>query len=370
MKKIILFLLAAAFVLSGCQNGPKADGKQRIMVGTILREPGTGIYSLLFDPATGELSDLRMENDANRPSFIAYSPDRKFLYGFGRGNDDKAWIRSFRIGEDGRRLVPADSAATGLVDFCHVATLDGGRIVAFACYHEGKLVYTTVDENGKFGRLTTIGHDSPESREAGWVSHIHQVRQARGSNFVYVPDLGLDRVIIYQFQGGQLIPTAFIPTEENAGPRHVDFHPGGEYMALVNELDSKIIILGRDEMGRYTRGVMITSINEEGYEGPKAAADIHYSPDGRFLYVSDRGSNTVTAFRVSIENDGSITRIGSVNQDISTPRNFAIDPSGKWLLVANQNGNSIVVYAIDPESGELTLTPNRIEIPNPSCILF
>lgn len=369
MKKILLLLLAGSLLTISCCQAFAADGKQRVMIGTILRKPGTGIYSLMLDPKTGALSDLRMENSAVGPSFLAFPPDSTLLYGFGGADDRTAWLRSFRVGSDRRTLTAVDSIPAGLSDFCHAATLNGGRIVAYACYPEGKLAYAPVDSEGRFGKPTIIDHNTQQTAAQGKKAHAHQIRQDPAGKSVYATDLGLDRVFIYEVRNGALVKNGEIATAEGAGPRHVDFHPSGNFMALVNELNSTVAVYARDGQGRYTQEIQVIPTYEAGYEGRKSAADIHYSPDGRFLYVSERGFNGVVAYAVDGVS-GMLTRIGAVTEGIEWPRNFGIDPTGRWLLVANERGNSIVVYAIDPETGALTFTPHRMDIPAPSCILF
>ncbi len=332
-------------------------------IGTFTNDPGAGIYSCLYNPATGELSDIRLELEAVQSSFLTLSANRKILYTFRTNEDGLTSFLSFRIGKDKRTLIPIDSIAMGTKDPCHIKLLDGGRILAAACYGDGKVAWCNVDRRGKFiGGVKLIDH--------GKGSRAHQVNSH--GRYVYVPDLGLDRVVVYRIENSGLVYDSHIPVPAGSGPRHCTFAPAGERMALVCEVSSTAMIFGPDERGIFSRQLQTISTlppvnNPAERDYRHAAADIHYLPDGSLLWASERGFPSLVCYNVD-PITGLVSLAGSITEGIDWPRGFDVD--GKWLLVCNQEGNNVATYhAGAPASDKKTAPVSTVAAFKPSCVV-
>ena len=204
-------------------------------------------------------------------------------------------------------------------------------------------------------------------------AHAHSINPDAQNHFAYVPDLGQDRVVIYQMDtdDGRLVPNdpAYVEVNPGFGPRHFDFHPGGRWAYLINELGSTITAFEYDpESGGLSEFQVIGTL-PTGFSGSNTTADIHVHPSGSFVYGSNRGHDSIAIFSVD-EDSGRLTPLGHRSTGGRTPRNFGINPSGRFLLAANQDSDNIVSFHIDQESGLLTPTGHELSIPMPVCIRF
>lgn len=367
MQKSIFSILLAMMALTanGKPHNTQMKPLKTVYIGTFMNDPGGGIYSCLYDPQTGALSDMRLEKPAIQSSFLAVSKDKKQVYSFRTGDDGLAMLLSFKIADDGRTLIPVDSIPTGAVDPCHIKLLDNDRIAAAACYQDGKVVYCKTDENGKFiGPVETIDHNKTQEKSEKQVSHAHQINTDLKGKYIYVTDLGLDRIVVYTIDNGKLKETARISATPGSGPRHTAFSPTGKYMALVAELNGTVSIYKKDKNGIFSEKIQTESLLPQGYTGRASSADIHYSTDGKTLYVSERGSNGVIIYDANPQS-GNITECGRITDSVKIPRNFYVDGNGKWLIVGNQEANNIATYGSAPGSGPVS----HAEAFKPCCIL-
>ena len=362
-------LLAAALVLVG---GPanEAGGPRTVFVGSFTSEEEAGIYSCEWDAERGELADARLEVEAVQASYLTLSEDKQLLFTFATGEDGTASFYSYRIGPDGRRLTPVDSVWMGGVkDPCHVRLLDGGRIVAAACYGDGRGVWCRVGRDGRFeGEVRLLGGERPE----GAMVHAHQVAEDRDGRWVYVTDLGRDRVEVFRVAGGELVHHSVVELAEGSGPRHCAFSPDGRRMAVVCELNSTVVILGPDEEGIFNRILQaITTLPPEG--GRCAAADIHYSTDGSRLWASERGVPAIVCYDVD-GGSGLLSPAGRIVEGVNWPRGFAVvagsggsdsNSGGEWLLVANQEGDNVSLYQSVPGARPVS----SVGVRKPSCVV-
>lgn len=367
MQKIIFSILLTiiSLTVNGKTIQPGTQSLKTVYIGTFMDNPGGGIYSCLYNPDTGGLTDIRLEKPAIQSSFLTISKDKKIIYSFRTGNDGIAMFLSFIIADDKRTLIPIDSISTGAVDPCHIKLLDNDKIVASACYRDGKVVYCKTDKNGKFtGPVKTINHNNTQKKTDEQISHAHQINTDIKGKYVYVTDLGLDRIIVYKIDKGELKESTRIPVTSGAGPRHTTFSSKGQYMALVSELNGTVSIYKKDKNGIFSEMIQTANLLPNGYKGRASAADIHYSADGNTLYVSERGSNCIVIYDVN-PHSGKITERGRITDSIKIPRNFYVDDNGKWLIIGNQEANNISVYPNSPNSSPVSQT----EAFKPCCIL-
>ncbi len=374
-KRILaLWLFAAATVVSA-QSQDTAPGTLRVYVGTYTSAASEGIYLFEFEPDSGALAPKGLAAKTANPSFLALHPDRPCLYAVGENGGETGGVSAFAIdpARGGLTLINTRPSRGG--GPCHVAVAPGGGSVAVANYGGGSVCVIPLASDGGLAAASAFaqhtGHGPNAGRQEG--PHAHGVTFDPSGKFLFVPDLGIDRVVAYRFDratgaidlddaaGGRAAP--------GAGPRHVVFHPGGTFAYAVNELDSSVAVFRYD----VTRGAMETiqsiSTLPLATAGTGTTAEIAVHPSGRFLYASNRGHDSIASFAIE-RATGTLTALGHTSTGGKTPRNFNLDPSGRFLLAANQESGNIVVFRIDPESGIPQPAGIEAQIDDPVCIVF
>jgi 6-phosphogluconolactonase len=304
-------------------------------------------------------------------------PDKQFLLAVNEVNDfggkSSGAVSSFAIDDVRKSLTFQNQQPTHGAAPCHLAIDATGRYVVSANYGGGSVSVHPIRENGMLGVATDFiqhqGSSINPQRQQG--PHAHSANIDAQNRFVLVCDLGIDRVLIYELDlnEGKLRPNAAQPwarVKSGAGPRHLDFHPNGEIVYVLNEIGSTITTFAWDaERGTLTEIDSISTLPED-FTERNGTADIHVHPSGKFVYSSNRGHDSIAMF--AVKDDGSLAPMGYTPTGGKTPRNFAIDPTGQYLLAANQNTDNIVVFTIDPKNGKLTPTGHVIHVPTPVCI--
>jgi 6-phosphogluconolactonase len=372
MKTIQRLFLAALAVSTLSCGGPRADHTVNLFVGSFTEAGGDGLYVCRFDTLTGALSDLRTVARRKDPTYLTLSDDGERLYTYNNLRPDTAELLTYAVDRPTGSLTELARIKVPALTLSYVEVIDGGTGLATVSYSEGNTIVYPLDENGvTVDRPALYVHTeasgvTPRQR----APHAHAVMQEPATGELYVTDLGADRTLIFDRQGDSLQLNAEIVYAPGSGPRHLAFHPGGRYMATVGELDNTVSLLARDSMQRFTRLLQtITTLPGGAFDGETTSADIHFTPDGRFLYSSNRGENSIAIYRFDAER-GELASLGWLHEGIDFPRNFTIDPTWKFMLVANQKGNDITVYALDAETGALTPVPHRIEVLEPVCLKF
>lgn len=370
MKHKFLFLVF--FVLWGIIA--KAQQQSYLITGTYTNGKSEGIYVFQFNSNNGTaktVSSIKISN----PSFVAISPDEKFVYSVEENAADK--------GRGGNITAFSFDKTTGTLTFinrqpsagdhpCYVSTDKTGKWVAAGNYTNGSLSILPVLTDGSLGAATTIiKHEGSGFNKARQASpHVHCTYFSPDNRFLFVPDLGIDKVMIYAFDEttGKLTAAKqpFAESVPGSGPRHINFHPSNKYAYLMQELSGTITAF-KYKNGKIKSRQIISSM-PAGDTSFAGSADIHVSPDGKFLYASNRAeSNTIGIFSINQKN-GKLSLIGHQSTLGKTPRNFNFDPSGNFLLVANQNSDAIVIFKVDKQTGLLTDTHNRIDVGKPVCL--
>lgn len=343
--------------------------KHFLIVGTYTSGPSEGIYVFSFDTKTGIATKTGSVYSSN-PSYITVSPDKKFL--FAVNEDDPGYVSSFSFNKSTGALTLVNKQPSNGAHPCYITIDKSGKWILTGNYSGGNFSLIPVNKKGELGTpKQTIEHEGSSVDEARQEKpHVHATVLSPDNKFLFVPDLGIDKLMIYAFDGkkGTLKPAQapYEMTEPGSGPRHFDFHPNGKYAYLMEELSGSISVYAYDKNGRLSLLQNHSALPHD-YLGPIGSADIHVSPDGKFLYSSNRGeSNTIAVF--AIKKDGKIWPVSHQATMGKKPRNFNFDPSGNFLLVANQDSNEIVVFKRDKESGLLSDTGRRISVPSPVCI--
>lgn len=331
-----------------------------------------GIWRGVLDAESGTLRDVRQAAEARNAGFLALSPDGKFLYSAMGEEDGK--IDAFRREADGS-LSPLNSQSSNGRVPCHIRTDPTGKNLLAANYTSGCISIIRIEDDGSLGERTEhrifegSGPDPKRQRQP----HAHGIYTDPENRFVYVCDLGTDKVRIFQFDPahGKLSPstTESAMTPPGSGPRHLAFHPTKPIICVTNEMGLSVTSFSRDpETGALTPlGTEPTLPGDASREGA-TTSEIAFHPNGRWLYVSNRGHDSVALLKC--DEKGSLTFVDTFPAQVRTPRGFAIDPTGRWLITAGQDDNRIAVLRIDPETGHLSRTDQSIEVPGPIHVLF
>lgn len=387
MIKRIAYILFIAFLTISCTMNKKgetekgnlndsimSDREMYMLVGTYTSNEGSkGIYVFKFNTDTGESDSISMVEVAN-PSYLVISPNEKFVYSVGENGGDNGFVHSFSFDKEIGKLELMNSQNTEGSSPAYIALDAKGNNVITANYGGGSISQFTVNTNGTLSPLTNLfkfeGNGPDHTRQEK--SHLHSVRFSPDGYYMFAADLGTDKIYRYKsihsvFEGQPAFletDTAVFATPAGTGPRHFDFHPNGLYFYVLGELSGQVIVYDYN-MGDLQQKQTILADTV----GARGSADIHVSPNGRFLYASNRlKADGVAIFSIDSQ-DGTLTKVG-YQETAKHPRNFAITPNGEFLLVAGRDDNVIQVYRIDKETGLLNDTYQNIEIDKPVCIKF
>ena len=356
----------------------KRSGELLVYVGTYTSGKSEGIYLYQLSLASGELKHVTTSKGIKDPSYLTLSPNRRFLYAVNEVEEfeDKksgalsAFAIDQKTGE--LKLLNQKSSLGGAP--CYVTVDKTGKFVLVANYVGGNVAVLPVRSDGGLNDATDVQQfqgSSIDARQEG--PHAHCIVLDHSNRFAYACDLGTDRIMIFRFEGrrGKLIPgnSPWVQLKPGAGPRHLTFHPGGKYAYVINELHATVSAFTHNRASGDLIEMQTTPTLPLGYSAANTSADIHISPDGRFLYCSNRGHDSVAAFRVD-PRDGKLAFIAHESTGGKAPRNFAIDPTGAFVLVANQKSDNIVVFRRDRNTGRLSATGHIAEVPSPVCLKF
>lgn len=336
------------------------------------RSNGIHIYS--FNTGTGELEQRSVTMGIANPSYLALSSDNKQVYAVSEVGRGQAKVYSYTYDERTGELSAVNSVPAGGDGPCYISADPKGRFVFAAMYSSGSLSAIPVTTGGSLGTNSQVFkyEGSSINKLNQSQPHVHSAILSPDGRFLLVSDLGTDKVYTYRYDAGNAAPLApgtqtTVSVEPGSGPRHLAFHPNGKYVYAVMELSAEVALM-EYKNGSLSVSQYITML-PDGFKGEVEAADIHVSPDGKFLYASNRADgNDIVIY--SIDRSGKLTYAGRQSEYIQTPRGFAIDPDGNYLLVANMDGNNVVVFRRDKESGLLIPAGKEINVDKPVCLKF
>ncbi len=349
-----------------------------VWIGTSRAKPSQGIYHCLLNTDSGKLSDPILAAEVGAPGFLAMHPRGGHLYAAciiagkpsvaaytiqrQQGKASLALLKSVEIGDGGAAHVAVDSTGKTLL----TAQYGGGSVAVFSISEDG-----LIEE-----RTQLMKHDGASGvvprRQSR--SHPHWVGFSPDNRFAFVPDLGMDRVVIYRVAGAvsKITQHGFGVLPPGSGPRHMKFHSSGKWIYVLNELDLSVTVFDYDATaGTMTAKQTILTIPKAqlAHEKFKSASEIRVHPNGRFVFAANRGHDTITAFRVNGD-DGQLSVIEHEPIRGATPRNFNIDPSGRWLIAAGQDSHTLASFEVDQQTGSLTYNRSNVFAPSPICVLF
>lgn len=358
----------------------KSGGKMPLFVGTQTSQTSKGIYSYDFDSSNGELTQTGLAVEANSPTFLALSPNKKFLFACNEINNYEGQragaVSSYSLDRKTAKLTKISEVSAKGPGTTHVGVDHTGRCVFGANYGGGSAVSFAVDPSGKLSEAVSFfkyeGH-GPMPQQRG--PHAHRVTVSPDNKYMFVNDLGLDSIHIYHLDSATAKLTPQDPpdwkAEPGAGPRSLMFHPNKKWAYCVNEVGSSVNVLDWDaKKGVFTTKQLISTVPADN-TGPTAPSDIVMDKKGRFAYVANRlaPNDFMVSFSIS-PSDGKLTLMERTSCGGKTPRHIALDPTEKWLLVANQATDNLSVFARDPKTGKLADKGKDFPLSRPQCILF
>jgi len=340
-----------------------------------------GVYVSRFNTATGELTEPQLATEAGNPGFLAIHPSKKYLYACGdvtSADGKKAGgISAFGIDKGSGKLTLINQAATAGAGPCHVSVDKTGKVATIANYGSGSISSYAIKEDGSVSPEVSFfqheGSGADPKRQAG--PHAHSVNFSPDNRFAFACDLGLDKVLIYKVDtaSGKLTPNdpPFAKTPAGGGPRHLAFHPSGKFVFVNNEMGMSETVFAYDaEKGALTEVETVSTLPEadRGKKGLSTAESVAH-PNGRVVYVSNRTHDTIAVFACDPAT-GKLTLLQNVPVEGKIPRNICLDPTGKWLIAAHQDSATAALFKVDQDSGKLTFTGTKVNVPGSICVRF
>lgn len=368
----------AVFLLLAGAVAADEPGVIDVWIGTSRAKPSQGIYHCTLNTKTGRLSAPQLAAEVAGPGFLAMHPKQGVLYAV-CAVDGKPSVAAFAIQKKGRQssLDLINALEIGDGGAAHVAVDATGKTLLTAQYGGGSVGVFSLKADGSLHERTQIvEHEGgsqvvPRRQES---PHPHWTGFSPDNRFAFVPDLGLDKVMIYKFDaaGSRIAPHGFAQLPPGGGPRHMKFHPSGKWVYVLNELALSVTVFDYDaEKGTMTAKQTLNTVPQEQLlkEKFKSASEIRVHPSGQYVYSANRGHDTITAFRVDSDT-GELAVIEREHVRGATPRNFNLDPSGRWLLAAGQDSHTLASFAVDPQTGELAYNRSVVFAPSAICVLF
>ena len=350
-----------------------------VNVGTYTGKGSEGIYAFRFDPATGETSWIGLVAATDNPSFLAVDPKGRFLYAVNEldtfRDEPTGAISVFALDSESGKLKLLQQVSSLGAGPAHVSLDKSARYLMVANYNGGNVAVFPIGNDGRLGRhsafVQDVGSSLNPERQAG--PHAHSMQVTNDNRLAIVADLGLDKLLLYRFNAntGSLVQgrPPFVAVDPGGGPRHVAFAPSGKNVYAVNEMASKVAVFAYKPGSGTLQGIQTIPTLPKDFAGQNTAAEIVVDAKGRFLYVSNRGDDSIAVFSINPD-DGKLKSLEWVPSGGKTPRNFVIDPTGTWLFAANQDSGNIKLFRIDQTSGRLTPTDESLKVVSPVCVRF
>jgi 6-phosphogluconolactonase len=349
-----------------------------VYVGTYTGSGSRGIYRFEFDPASGAATAPVLAGESDNPSFLAVHPNGRVLYAVNElasfGGAPTGAVSAFAIDPASGKLTRLNQQPSGGADPCYVAVDRAGRNVLVANYTAGTVSVLPLSADGRLRPPSTVlrheGTGPNRARQEG--PHAHEIVLDAAEAFAFALDLGADRIFVYRYgaASGTLEPNdpKAAVLEPGSGPRHLAWHPSGKIAYVISELGSTVTAFRYDAGHGVLDAFQTVTTMPAGFSGPNKAAEVAVSPDGRFLYASNRGDDSLAVFSIDAAS-GTLAASGRVPTGGRAPRHFAIDDSGRWLLVANEDSDSVTFFRLDPASGRPSPIGRPLVLSKPVCVL-
>lgn len=385
----VLGLAALLFSVAACNNAveqqdaaaatttePEPMETSMFYVGTYAKPEEESIFLYSLNPETGELTRVAGFKGGENPSYLTLDDNAEHLYAVNETTNfegkESGAVSAFAIGEEGKELTLLNQAPSGGGAPCHI-WLSGGNTVLVANYVGGNVATLPVQADGQLGQPQVLQHEGTgPNKERQEKPHAHYIAPSPDGKYSFAVDLGADKVFGYRLEAGKLTPNnpaVAYTSAPGSGPRHMAFHPSGKYAYLLHELNSTVTVLEYDAAkGIFTEAQILTTLPED-VKGDNYPAAIKVSADGKFLYTSNRGHNSIAVF--AVEQEGSqLKPLQHMSTGGDWPRDFSLDPSGSILLVANERSNNITAFKVDKATGKLSATGQEAQVQKPVNLVF
>ena len=374
-------LLSSLISLAMTSSVRPADKECFVYFGTYTKAPSKGIYRSRLDLFSGRLTPSELAVEATNPSFLALHPGGRFLYAIDETSDPQrtpnTGLSAYALDSRTGALTALNQQTTAGAGPCYLTVDRDGKALLVANYGGGGVAAISLSADGRLGAVGSFiqhaGSSVNPARQKG--PHAHQIIASADNRFAFAPDLGLDRVLVYQLDATTAKLTANTPASNSlppgSGPRHLAFHPNNQFAYVISEILCTMTAYRYDvARGSLTETQSISTLRPgESVEKGTSTAEVVVHPTGKFLYGSNRGHNTIVVYSINSAS-GKLTHLENQSTLGKTPRHFAIDPTGTWLLAENQDSNTVAVFRIDPASGRLAPTGPLLDVPSPVCAIF
>jgi len=349
-----------------------------VLIGTYTEHEGSqskGIYVYQMDPATGTLTLEREVRGVLNPSYLEIHPGRKFIYAVNElrefAGEETGGVSAFSINSASGEIDLLNAYSSRGQDPCYISIEQTGRFALVANYTGGNAAMLPIQADGRLGPATDVVQHSGSSvnPERQTAPFVHSIRPDPTNRFAIAADLGADKLVVYEMdlENGKLRTHAEINVQPGSGPRHSIFHPNGQYLYLINELNSTLIVYRyRSDSGSLEEVQTISTLPPD-YQGENLCADLHIY--GNYLYASNRKHDSIAWYRID-ESSGRLSYEDEIPSGGKEPRGFAIDPTGRFLLAAHERSDNVVIFAIDRASGRLSGTGQEAKVSHPVCVKF
>lgn len=348
------------------------NNKLTAYVGTYTKDDSKGIYRFALDLETGKIEDITLAAEVGNPTYLSIDKENKHIYSIST-TSNAAGIAAYSI-----------KPSTGTLEFinnklfvessrCHISLDKNNKFLLSANYHQGEVSVFPLNPDGSLNDPSAIvkheGAGPNKDRQEN--PHAHYISVTPDEKHICVVDLGIDKIVGYDFNNGNLVKSdsLTLSLKPGSGPRHMVFHPNNKFAYVLTELSSEVVALEYIASESKFEILQYISALPESFTGESAGGAIHISLDGRFLYTSNRGHDSIAVFSVDAAT-GKLQLVDHTLTQGSHPRDFSIDPTGKYLIVANMNTNNVVPFLIDQETGKLTQENESVIIPKAVCIRF
>ena len=374
LTKLVVFVVVLSATLVSA-----ADYKSLVYVGTYTDKGSKGIYAYRFDPVSGESDVIGLVAETPNPSFLAVDPSHKYLYAVNEidnfNGSRSGAVSVFAVDRTSGRLTLVQQVSSLGADPAHVSLDKTGKYLLVANYTSGNIAVFPIEKDGRLGPRSAFvqhaGSSVNKERQAG--PHAHEIQSSNDNQFVLTADLGLDELLVYRFNPttGSLTPNdpAFAKISAGSGPRHFSTSPSGKFVYLVNEMASTVTVFSYTASSGKLQEQQTISTLPADFKGENTTAEISVDAQGKFLYASNRGDDSIAVFGID-PSSGKLSFMERVPTGGKTPRHFTLDPTGKWLFAANQDSNSITIFSVDPNNGRLTATSPVLQVATPVCVAF
>jgi 6-phosphogluconolactonase len=360
------------------------DRGMLLYVGAFTRLPrgsgrAEGLHICRFDPESGAVHLVKTVTDVLCPAYLALHPNRRFLYSVNEvwelDGQATGGVSAFAIDQATGDLTFLNRRISGGSLPCYIRVDRSGRYVLVSNYAGGSVEMLPIQDDGSLGApsdfIQQVGSSVNLDRQTH--AYSHSINPDLNNQFALVADLGMDKIMVYRMdlERGKLVPNdpPSASARPGSGPRHLAFHPNGHWVYVIHEIDATVAFLEYEpDRGTLEERQSLSTL-PEGYAGQKSCADILVHPSGRFVYGTNRGHNSIVIFAVD-QTSGQLSLVGHESTQGETPRGFVLDPSGRFLLVGNQNTDTIVTFQIDQATGRLAPTGHVAQVPTPVCLRF